>query len=173
MTSGGLPPNKQNLKHLDHRREQPLPPRSLIRQTIQKFIEGGLIVNGKDVSTPTALRKRSHISAPHIAPSAPHARHHHQPSRHNLHFTRTTHQRRHLQPPKNVHARHRTSPPARHHPLPPPLHITTLSPPPQPHLVATTTSASPHCHQHLSPHLLKPDLGQIHHHTTMNHPTPH
>jgi len=92
---------KQKLNLHDHQREQPKPPRSLRRQTIWEFVEGGLIVNERDVTTPTAADNESLKSVPHIAPSTPHVCHHHRPLRHHLHSHRNTHQQpTHLHSPE-------------------------------------------------------------------------
>jgi hypothetical protein len=98
-------------------------------------------VNEKDVATRTTVRNRSHISAPHIAPSAPHVRHHHRPSRHYLHSTRNYPPTLTPSAAGKVHTPHNTSPPARHHPsLPPPRIATTTH---HHHHRATTTATSP------------------------------
>jgi len=110
VTRGVCHQNKQNLKHNSHLRKQPQPPRSLRRQTIREFVEGGLIVNEWGVTTPATAENRSNISVPHITPTTPHVRHHH---RLPLHIAIATH-----------HHHHITTPTAHHH------HATALRTPP-------------------------------------------
>ena len=123
MTSGGLPPNKQNLNHHGQRSEQPQPPQSLRRQTVRKFVKGGLIVNEGDATIPVAEGNRSHISAPHNAPSTPHIRLH-------LHSTRKP-------PPIKPSEKQTTHDTTQHH------HDVATHPYHHRHITTTTAAAPP------------------------------